>query len=57
MSDARINAVKGVVLAVLAALVAAGVVDPGLSDTLTGIVAAVITAVAAFVVSKPSDVA
>ena len=55
MSSAQIAAVRGVILAVLAALVAGGVIDPGLSDTLTGIVAAVLTAVAAFIVPRPKD--
>ena len=57
MTDARLAAIRGVILAVLAALVAGGVIDPGLSDAVTGIVAAVLTAAAAFLVSKPSDVA
>lgn len=56
MSDPQIAALKGVVLAVLAALVAGGVIDPGLSDTLTGVVAAVLAAVAAFFVPRPQDV-
>ena len=55
MSPQQISAVQGLVLAIIGALVAAGVIDPGLSDTLTGVLAAVITAVAAFLVKRPRD--
>lgn len=55
MTNAQIAALKGVVLAVLAALVAGGVIDPGLSDALTGIVAALLAAAAAFFVPRPKD--
>lgn len=49
----KIEAVKGVVVAALAALVAAKVIDPGLSAALTGVVVAVLGLVAAFAVKPP----
>ena len=55
MSEKQVSALQGVVLAVLAALVAYGVVDPGVSDTVTGILVTVLTAVAAFAVKRPRD--
>jgi hypothetical protein len=55
MSEAQVNALRGVVLSVLAALVAANVIDPGLSDAITGVVVALLTAVAAFLVARPKD--
>jgi uncharacterized membrane protein YccC len=55
MSEAQVNALRGVVLAVLAALVAAGVVTPDVNDAVVGVAAAVLTAVAAFLVKRPKD--
>jgi VIT1/CCC1 family predicted Fe2+/Mn2+ transporter len=49
----KIEAVKGVAVAALAALVAAKVIDPGLSAALTGVVVAVLGLVAAFGVKPP----
>lgn len=49
----KIEAVKGVVVAGLAALVAAKVIDPGLSAALTGVAVAVLGLVAAFGVHAP----
>ena len=55
MSSAQIAALKGVVLAVLAALVAGGVITDSVSDTVTALAGAVLTAVAAFIVPRPKD--
>lgn len=55
MSETQINALRGVVLAVLAALVAGNVIDAGLSDAVTAVAAAVLTAVGAFLVKRPKD--
>ena len=49
----KLEAIKGVVVAALAALVAAKVIDPGLSAALTGVVVAVLGLVAAFAVKPP----
>jgi len=49
----KIEAVKGVVVAALAALVAAKVIDPGLSAALTGVLVAVLGLIAAFGVKPP----
>jgi hypothetical protein len=49
----KIEAVKGVAVAAFAALVAAKVIDPGLSAALTGVVVAVLGLVAAFGVQAP----
>lgn len=56
MSEQQINALKGLILAVLAALVAGGVITGDVSDTVAAVAGAIITALAAFVVRKPSDV-
>lgn len=55
MTPQLVSALKGVALAVLAALLAAGVIDPGQSDTLTGIVTAAVTFLAAVAVKRPRD--
>lgn len=49
----KLEAIKGVAVAVLAALVAAKVIDPGLSAALTGLVVAALGLVAAFAVKPP----
>jgi hypothetical protein len=55
MTPKQISALQGIILAILSALVAAGTIDPGMSDTLTGLVAAALTVLAAFFVTAPSD--
>lgn len=54
MNKRKIEAVKGIVAASLAALVAARVIDPGLSESITGVVVALLGLYAAFVVVPPS---
>lgn len=49
----KLEAIKGVAVAVLAALVAAKVIDPGLSAALTGVIVAALGLVAAFAVKPP----
>jgi len=53
MKNAKLEAIKGIAVAVLAALVAAKVIDPGLSAALTGVIVAVLGLVAAFAVRPP----
>lgn len=53
MKNPKIQAIQGVVAAALAALVAAKVIDPGMSAALTGVVVAVIGLYAAFAVKPP----
>ena len=53
MNKTKIEAIKGTVAAVLAALVAAKVIDPGLSASVTGVVVAVLGLYAAFAVRVP----
>lgn len=56
MSKTKIEALKGFVAAALAALVAGKVVDPGLSETITGVVVALLGLYAAFAVVPPKTV-
>ena len=53
MNKRKVEAVKGIVAASLAALVAAHVIDPGLSQSITGVVVALLGLYAAFVVVPP----
>ena len=56
MSKKKIEALKGFVAAALAALVAARVIDPGLSEAITGVVVALLGLYAAFAVVPPKRV-
>ena len=53
MSQKKIEAIKGVVAAVLAALVSSGVIAAGASKTVDGIVVAALALYAAFSVVPP----
>lgn len=53
MKNPKIEAAKGVVISVFAALVAAKIIDPGLSAALTGVIVAALGLVAAFAVKPP----
>lgn len=53
MSQKKIEAIKGVVAAVLAALVSSGVIAGGLSKTVDGIIVAALALFAAFSVVPP----
>lgn len=53
MKNPKIEAAKGVVISVFAALVAAKIIDPGLSAALTGVIVAVLGLIAAFAVRPP----
>lgn len=55
MTPQQISAAQGLVLAVLAALVAAGTITDSVSSTVAGIAGAIITAAAAFLVKRPRD--
>lgn len=50
MTQDQVAALQGVVVTALAALIAGGVIDPGLSDALTAVVVAVFTGIGAFLV-------
>ena len=56
MNKTKIEALKGVAAAALAALVAARVIDPGLSEAITGVVVALLGLYAAFAVIPPKVV-
>jgi len=56
MSKKKIEALKGFAAAALAALVAARVIDPGLSEAITGVVVALLGLYAAFAVVPPKRV-
>lgn len=56
MNKSKVEALKGVVAATLSALVAARVIDPGLSLSLTGVVVALLALYAAFSVIPPQRV-
>lgn len=56
MNKKKIEACKGFVAAALAALVASKVIDPGLSETITGVVVALLGLYAAFAVVPPKRV-
>lgn len=55
MSETTINAVRGVLLAVVTALVTAGVIDPGLSDAIVGVLSAVAVLVGVVAIKRPKD--
>jgi hypothetical protein len=56
MSKTKIESLKGFVAAALAALVASKVIDPGLSEAITGVVVALLGLYAAFAVVPPKAV-
>ena len=55
MSEKKIEAIKGLVAVVLAALVSSGVIASGASKTVDGVVVAAIALFAAFSVRPPSS--
>ena len=55
MSETTLNAVRGVLLAVVTALVTAGVIDPGLSDAIVGVLSALAVLVGVVAIKRPKD--
>jgi len=56
LDKSKVEAIKCVVAATLSALVAAKIIDPGLSAALTGVVVAILGLYAAFSVIPPQKV-
>jgi hypothetical protein len=56
MNKTKIEAFKGFAAAALAALVAGRIIDPGLSEAITGVVVALLGLYAAFAVVPPKTV-